>query len=375
MKNILIYPSDTEEAEELKRALGKMVHFRLFEISDTESLKTSFDNVVGHVLLNSTRFVSEISELIERYQIDFIYPASQEAVIQFSKYADHFQATILAPSYDTCMICRTVDLLNNVFSEILPVNTAAESSFNQQGSNYIVSCLTDNNRTLRFIGVLNQENNKIFRDNHIPEVNKIAYEINEKLKILGAWSFKLKKSVSEALELNQIHFGIIPEMEIYRINGVNLASLSLFTLMGKEIEIKEINLPFDIERRAMRRRYAFNYEYEDIYFDLDDTLIIRDRINENLIAFLFQCRNQGKRVHLITKHKYDLPETLKKFRIDQLFDSIIWLKMHEQKYLHINSEKAIFIDDAFSERKSVTDKLGIPTFEVSAIESLIECRI
>jgi hypothetical protein len=51
------------------------------------------------------------------------------------------------------------------------------------------------------------------------------------------------------------------------------------------------------------------------------------------------------------------------------------LKKNESKADFINPQGSIFIDDSFSERKSVFYKLGIPTFDCSMIEMLIDERI
>ena len=51
------------------------------------------------------------------------------------------------------------------------------------------------------------------------------------------------------------------------------------------------------------------------------------------------------------------------------------LKPKENKEDYIKKEKAIFIDNMYAERKSVITKLGIPVFDVDAIEVLLDWRI
>ena len=62
---------------------------------------------------------------------------------------------------------------------------------------------------------------------------------------------------------------------------------------------------------------------------------------------------------------------LKKFKIYQLFDEIIWLNENDSKADYIINKNSIFIDDSFSQRLEVEDKLGIPTFEPNMIEVLL----
>jgi aspartate 1-decarboxylase len=45
--------------------------------------------------------------------------------------------------------------------------------------------------------------------------------------------------------------------------------------------------------------------------------------------------------------------------------------MEEEKFKHIEKEGSIFIDNHFLERAQVHKELGIPVFDVDAIESLI----
>ena len=66
---------------------------------------------------------------------------------------------------------------------------------------------------------------------------------------------------------------------------------------------------------------------------------------------------------------------MKKWRISELFDEKIWLKEEDEKYKHMKSEKAIYIDDSYSQRALTSKNIGIPTFDISMVESLIDDRI
>ena len=55
---------------------------------------------------------------------------------------------------------------------------------------------------------------------------------------------------------------------------------------------------------------------------------------------------------------------------------IISLTKDDEKYKFIDlSVASIFIDDSFSERFSISDKLNIPVFDLDAIESLINWKM
>jgi hypothetical protein len=77
---------------------------------------------------------------------------------------------------------------------------------------------------------------------------------------------------------------------------------------------------------------------------------------------------------LLTKHDGDLKRTLRKYRLSELFDGIVQLERTACKADYIQEPDAILIDDSFSERKAVNDKLGILTFDCSMIEMLINER-
>jgi len=94
------------------------------------------------------------------------------------------------------------------------------------------------------------------------------------------------------------------------------------------------------------------------------------------MKFLYQSKNLCKEIILLSKHKQDIKESLKKFAIsDLLFDEIIVLDENEKKSDYITNMNSIFIDDSFAERKEVFDKLHIPVFALDALESLLYWRV
>jgi uncharacterized HAD superfamily protein len=97
-------------------------------------------------------------------------------------------------------------------------------------------------------------------------------------------------------------------------------------------------------------------------------------VNLEAVKFIFSARNRGIKIFLITKHKGNLFDSLKYYRLENLFDKIFHLKSEEKKVSYIvknNYENSIFIDDSFSERKEVFHQLGISVFSIDTISSLI----
>ncbi|MBN2980609.1 hypothetical protein [Cohnella algarum] len=369
MTNVLVFPANTEAALEINLALGKIIHFHLFGVGDSncpdESGQFIFVNYIGNLNMNEDTFVEQMNELIIRHSINIIFPASPEALTLLAFHRLALKAEVIAPEYQTIVHCLNNEKTNAMFKEFLQLY--GKDDLKQS----LIYCLTDGKYQLRFISNIEEQLQSV---EIINRIHTIAYAINSSLRLRGPWSFQVCFLENGKLTGLKIIPGIVPSMSACRMKGVNLAALSVFDHIGHEIEV---NLDhFSMKRQKLTAwRYQLDYEYDDVYMDLDETILIRGQVNPIMMAFLFQCRNKGKRVHLITKHRYNLKETLEKYGISALFETIIWLKQSDEKCRHMKKKRAIFIDDAYSERKKVSLELGIPTFEVSAVESLIDWRL
>jgi len=109
--------------------------------------------------------------------------------------------------------------------------------------------------------------------------------------------------------------------------------------------------------------------------DLDDTLVVDGRVNVDVVRFLYQARNQGKRIVVITRHAGNPEETLRGLRLAELADKVVRLDRQASKVDAIDVVDGILIDDSFGERKAVASALGIPTFDANMIEVLIDDRV
>ena len=145
--------------------------------------------------------------------------------------------------------------------------------------------------------------------------------------------------------------------------------------MGYDVEVHPNNYQVQVDRTLISR-YKINHDYETIYIDLDDTIIINGEINLNIIRFIYQCFNKKKKIILLTKHDDEnVYETLNKYNIsDKLFHEIIQIPNESRKSEFIENKNAIFIDNSFIERKEVYEKHKIPVFDVDGIEILLDWR-
>ena len=245
------------------------------------------------------------------------------------------------------------------------------------GQELTVDCFSNRNRKLLFVGPRTRERVQIGISFHsesvalTEEIRKIADTINEKLEFRGAWFFQIKKDKEYHYKLLEISARQAGTMALYRQLGVNFALLSIFDALDAEVSILKNQLDIQLDR-CLHNRYHFNYDYDDVYVDLDDTIIVDGKVNDLLMQYLYQATNSGKKLHLISKHELDILETLKEYRIaENLFDEIIPLSPSEEKSDHIIPGRAIFIDNHYLERKKIAEIFRIPVFDVDAIECLI----
>ena len=159
-------------------------------------------------------------------------------------------------------------------------------------------------------------------------------------------------------------------MDLFRAMGVNLPVLNYYNHLRKPVEIMLNDFEAEIDR-ALASRYRLKINYRHVYLDLDDCLVINGRLNGTLMAFMAQCLNEKIRLHLLSRHKGDIMDSLRQYRIESLFDSVIRIEQGQEKHEHIRYKDSIFIDDSFRERFEVWRCLGIPVFAVDAIESLL----
>jgi len=154
-----------------------------------------------------------------------------------------------------------------------------------------------------------------------------------------------------------------------RISGVNFAYLTLLNEYG---DVSVFKNDYEVEvGRSLDIKTITNLDYDKVYLDFDDTLIVNGLVNLDAIQFIYKCINRGVEVILITKHQKPIYDSLKKYRIDpNVFSKIIQIDRKDDKYEYIDSKKAIFIDDSFKELMNVRDHLNIPVISVENIKHI-----
>lgn len=422
--NVLIFPAGAENALEIYHSLRYNIHLEVFGASGkpdhAEFLYVPDHYIEGDFYITDSKFLDRFNSLLTRYNIDIVIPTHDSIALYMAEHRDSINAKIVVSNSQTARICRekrlTYDLLAGydfcpqIYKKLSEIDSfpvflkpnrgeGSKDTFLAQsldevtsrtasnpdlliceylpGEELTVDCFTNRKRELMFVGPRTRERVQIgisFHSESIKltdEIKRIANTINETLEFRGAWFFQVKKDKNSRYKLLEISTRQAGTMALYRQIGVNFALLGIFDAMDIDVAILKNPLGIQLDR-CLHNRYNLDFEYQNVYVDFDDTIIVNGKVNDLMMQFLYQAANSGKKLFLITKHEFNVTETLKTYKIAQnLFDEIISIPLVEKKSEYINPEKAIFIDNHFLERKSIFEKYGIPVFDVDAVECLI----
>ena len=112
------------------------------------------------------------------------------------------------------------------------------------------------------------------------------------------------------------------------------------------------------------------FDYENVYINLDDTIVINDSLNISVMRFLYRQKFIGKNIHLISRHVGDIDLYLDRFRVPKtIFSSILHIKDGSPKSLYIQ-DNSIVIDVSLSERIEIESIFrNIHAYDVDACSS------
>jgi len=423
---VLVFPCGAENALELHDALSQCVNIDIWGASSRDDHGWHvFQNYVGGIpYIQSPEFLPVFNEMLRRHRIDALFPTHDTVAEFFANHRNEVACRIIMADGETARICRekrriyqlfgdcpftpriyeTLESVNSYPVFLKPnvgeggkntryVKTREEAGHaialqsdlliveNLPGEELTVDCFTDRHGVLRFIGP--RVRSRIFYGISVnsktvsvtDEIRAIADEINRRLRFRGLWFFQLKQAGNGQFKLLEICVRTAGTMCLYRQRGVNLPLLSVYDAMDMDVEILASDFSVEVDR-ALFNRFQLGLDYDTIYLDFDDTLICRGEVNRYVLLLLYQAVRQGKSVHLLTRHEGDIHQALAKAKIHpSLFKSIRKLDWQEDKFqLMPSREKAIFIDNAFAERKKVKSLTGMPVFDVDAVPSLLDWR-
>jgi len=425
-KNVAIFPAGTEIGLELHNALRFIKDLSLIGLASTEDHSSFvYKNIeIDAPYIDDAALIPYLKKMIKKHNIEYIFPAHDEAVMLLTSAEEELEVKVVAPNAQTANICRYKSKTYNILSDtnFVPrtykIESLVENDFplfikpdKGQGSygamiihtlqelqaienieeniiceylpqeEYTIACVSDKECKLLYAGQRTRSRIKTgisVSSIDVPledEVEHIAQVISAKLKMSGAWFFQVKKDANGTYKLLEVAARIAGSMGLHRNQGINFPLLSLHIKDGLQVGVIQNDISFQLDR-AFVSRYKQNFNYEYVYIDFDDTILLDTLVNPFMMHFLYQCRNKHIKLYLITRHNRVVEETLEKLCIHaHLFEEIIHIKDKKRKSHYITHKSAIFIDDAFSERLDVHRHCKIPVFDLDSIESLLDWRL
>ena len=419
IRNILVFPAGTEIGLEIYHALKQCKEIRMFGASEDVSNHAKFLYTHYYKLpsIHDDNWLNALENLCLTLKIDYIFPAYDDIIVALSRVKDKLSAAVILPSEKVCEITRSksttyaclqdvvrvpilyknpqevkqfpvfikpdqgqgslgvkkITSLEQLYPALAKLPDAIISEY-LPGKEYTIDCFSDRERGLLFSGarIRGRMRNGIAvntRTVELPEATEIAKKIGDKLSLHGAWFFQLKGAKDGSLALLEVAPRIAGSMATHRVRGINFPLLSIYEHERFPLHILINSGAVELDR-ALSKRYKHSVKFNCLYVDLDDTLILNNKVNEEVIKLIYQCINDHKRVILITRHVHDLQRTLVTYRLSGLFDEIIHLSPLDKKSHYIKESAAIFVDDSFAERLEVATECGISTFDTSMIELL-----
>lgn len=209
----------------------------------------------------------------------------------------------------------------------------------------------------------------------IPDLGEAPRLVSDRLAMRGPWFMQLKRAADGQLVLLEVGARVAGTMALSRATGANLPLLAVHEALGRTVTLGPLVDVFAI-RRFLANHYETRVSYETVYVDLDDTLIVHGRVNPELAGFLLQARDAAKSVVLVTRNAHGIATgKIDAKGLDALFDEVRIVPFGSPKSQAIRPGLAIFIDDSFTERNEVHETSGIPVFDTSMVEALLDHRL
>ena len=110
MKNVLVFPCGSEIGLEIYQSLRYSIHFKVIGASSIANHGVfMYENYFELPFINDDNFISQLNKLIIQEKIDFIFPATDDAVVKLAEFEKNksLPAKIVTSDFETCKICRS----------------------------------------------------------------------------------------------------------------------------------------------------------------------------------------------------------------------------------------------------------------------------
>lgn len=417
-RNILVFPCGSEIGLDIYSSVQYSAYFHLIGGSSVpDHGKFVYqDYIEGIPFVNDSNFIPYIAKIVKEKNIDAIYPAMDSVITKLKENENFLGCKVITCPLETTEISlskrQTYNLLKDTISvphmykvdevKKYPVFAKPNVGYGARGTKkitnkkellefvegkkdllileylpgteYTVDCFTDRHGNLLYSAARVRDRirdgisvNTSFVEDQTKFVT-LAKKINSKLSFRGAWFYQVKKDVEGNLCLLEIASRLGGSSLLSRAVGINLALLSLFDAFDYDVKIQK-NSYHVILDRALGNCYKTDLEFDSVYVDYDDCLILdKVKVNTALVTFLYKCINEGKKVYLLSKHDGNLEKELETFRLDHLFDKVFHIAKDANKCDYIKNKKAIFFDDSFAERENIRVNKHIPVFSPEMVD-------
>ena len=414
--NILLFPSGSQVANEIYNSLKYEKYIECIGADNGNNNWSSFvlDKYVDDIpMYNSSsedEFVKSLKTVINKYNISCIVPCFDKFIPILKKLESQLGCVIISPSTDICNICQyksltynelkgdivVPDVYNNNENMKFPLFIKPDNGYGSRNShkvvdkqefeyfynsynkleNYIiceylpgdeftVDCLSNKEeilvcsprRRIRTMQGMCVNTESVLDEKILFSCKEMANKIFKKMRMIGCWFFQVKFNNKNELCLLEIAPRIAGAMCLTRNMGVNLPLLSIYIHLGIDVKdtlFKSENL---IVYKTFKNVFMPKYEYKILYIDLDDTIIIKGKVNTDILSFLYHNKNNNKKIVLLTRNNYP-KDKLNYYCISSLlFDEIVIVQASEKKSSFINKDElSLFVDDSYSERRDVYSK-------------------
>lgn len=420
-RNILVFPCGSEIGLDIYSSVCYSNHFHLIGASSVDDHGRFLyeDYIPGIPFVTSPDFIPVMANIVKERKVDAIYPAMDLVITILKEHEQEVGCRIITSSIETTQICLSKDKTYKelkgivrtpkIYDTIIPqeefpvfakpkigygaigtrklVNQQEVNSFIKgkddlllveylPGEEYTVDCFTDRHGKLLYSAARKRNRvkdgisvNTFFVANQT-EYEQLAQKINSKISFRGAWFYQVKRDKQGELCLLEIAARLGGSSLLSRAVGVNFALLSLFDAFDYDVTVEKNDYVVELDR-ALENKYKTNLEFDSVYCDYDDCLILNKKIiNTELVGFLYKCINERKRIYLLSKHEGDLMQELRDFRLGHLFDEVIHIDKLANKANYIKEGNAIFIDDSNAERQNIKQQLGLQVFSPDMIDVL-----
>ena len=412
--NVLVFPCASGIGQEIYAALCNRRDVRLYGMNSGKK-----DENVGGVLyekyircetlMEDGDFILTISKICKEQRIDAIFPAYDDAQLLLKSNEKTIGVKVLTSSLDTTKLCRSklktyaklkgVVRVPKVFtfteaSNLLPVfakpdcgegskgcrvvhtaNQLEEARIDGSilcelltGDEYTVDCFTDSSGILLFAGARKRALTRAglsiltvtVTENEMKSlVREMAESVNVAIGFTGAWFFQFKLSSDGEPALLEVAPRIAGAMGLYRQLGINFPLLTVYAHFDRPVSLKVREVSIKMAK-IYENSVCANFRFEELFVDLDDTLITSGKVNTAVLSMIYESRDLNKKIHLITRHARDVRKTLDEFAISHnLFDSIIHISdenVRKSSFLPTDRQ-IVFMDDSFAERQDCLDNV------------------